>query len=233
MRLLQESGLSFLIGGMFAVITYTGLRRPVKDLDVFCKAGDYPRILAYFRALGYETEVEDERWIAKIRKGEFFIDILFNTAVAVTPVADDWFAGAHTANLYGRDVPLISPTELIWSKALVQDRHRYDGSDIAHVILKQCENVDWRRLLSRMEQYREVLLIHVLNFGFIYPTERRRIPGWLLGELIARVRDQADLPIPQTKICRGRLFSRGDYQIDIMEWGFADAIGDGAKTHGR
>ena len=33
-----------------------------------------------------------------------------------------------------------------------------------------------RRLLSYAEQYWEVLLIHVLNFRFIYPTERDRIP---------------------------------------------------------
>jgi hypothetical protein len=37
---LKESGLPFLLGGTFAVAAHTGLCRPVKDLDVFCKAGD-------------------------------------------------------------------------------------------------------------------------------------------------------------------------------------------------
>jgi hypothetical protein len=32
--------------------------------------------------------------------------------------------------------------------------------------------------------------------------------------------------VPQTRICRGRMFSHADYQIDVQEWGFADITGD-------
>ncbi len=233
LKLLCESGLSFLVGGTFAVSAHTGLPRPVKDLDVFCKPGDYPRILAYFRSRGYKTEIEDERWIAKVRKGEFFVDVIFNSTTAITPVTDQWFAHASTACIYGMTIPVVSPAELVWSKAFIQDRYRYDGADIAHVILKQCEAIDWRRLLSYMDQYWEVLLIHVLNFRFIYPTERQRIPSWLMDELLARLRDHASLPVPHVKVCRGRLFSRTDYAVDITQWGFADLIGEGETTDGR
>jgi hypothetical protein len=45
-----------LVGGTLAVSTYTGLP-PQKHVDVFCKAGDYPRILAHFRRHGFDTEV--------------------------------------------------------------------------------------------------------------------------------------------------------------------------------
>ncbi|RYG85679.1 MAG: hypothetical protein EON59_11690, partial [Alphaproteobacteria bacterium] len=58
--LLKESGIPFLLSGTYAVSAYTGIRRPTKDLDVFCKPGDYPRILAYFQARGFRTDVEDE-----------------------------------------------------------------------------------------------------------------------------------------------------------------------------
>lgn len=230
LKLLKESGLPFLVGGTFAVSAHTGLSRPVKDIDVFCKAGDYPRILAYFRDRGYETEVEDERWIAKIRKGERFVDVIFNSSTASVPVTDQWFADAHSARIYGTELPVVAPTELIWSKAFLQDRCRYDGADIAHVILKQSDSIDWRRLLSHMEQYWEVLLIHLLNFRFIYPTERPRIPRWLLDELLARQHDLSELPTPHIKVCRGRLFSRDDYAVDVKEWGFADLIGEGERT---
>jgi hypothetical protein len=50
LALLRDSGIPFLLGGTFAVAAYTGLSRPVKDLDAFCKAGDYPRLLAYARS---------------------------------------------------------------------------------------------------------------------------------------------------------------------------------------
>ena len=92
----------------------------------------------------------------------------------------------------GRDlwhtVRILPPTEFVWSKAFVQDRDRYDGADIAHVMLKEHENIDWRRLLTYMEPYWEVLLTHLLNFRFIYPTERDRVPQWLMDELTERLR---------------------------------------------
>ena len=230
LRLLSESGIPFLLGGSFAVSAYTGSPPPEKDLDVFCKAGDYPRILAHFRGLGYDTEVEDERWIAKIKRDGLFVDVIFNSTIAIVPVTEQWFENAVTVDVSGRAVPVLSPTELIWSKVFVQDRCRYDGADVVHVILTQCENIDWRRLLSHMEQYWEAMLAHLINFRFVYPTERHRIPRWLMDELIDRLQQSLELPIPRMKICRGRLFSRNDYYLDISQWGFADLIGEGGKS---
>ena len=115
----------------------------------------------------------------------------------------------------------------------MQDRTRYDGADVAHVILNHHDKIDWKRLLAYMEQYWEVLLLHVLNFRFIYPSERDLIPPWLFDELLSRLRERADLPAPETKICRGRLFSRTDYNIDVTEWGFADIVGEEPKSNGR
>ena len=45
MHELSSLGLPFLLAGTYAVSAYTGITRPTKDLDIFCKAGDYPRIL--------------------------------------------------------------------------------------------------------------------------------------------------------------------------------------------
>ena len=66
---------------------------------------------------------------------------------ATVPVNDDWFRGTHTICVYGTEVRITPPTELIWSKVFIQDRYRYDGADIAHVILKKHEEIDWKRLL--------------------------------------------------------------------------------------
>lgn len=232
LQILCASGLPFLVAGTYAVSAYTGLSRPTKDLDVFCKPGDYPRILLTFAERGYKTVVKDERWLAKVRKGRLFFDIIFNSTAAVAPVTDQWFVEKRVAELFGSRIPLVPPTELIWSKAFVQDRTRYDGADVAHLILKEHATIDWKRLLSYMEPYWEVLLQHLLNFRFIYPSERNLVPRWLFDELLERLRMQDELPLPRMKICRGRMFSRGDYQIDIHEWGFADIVGEGEVKHG-
>lgn len=226
---LRELGIPFLLGGTYAVSAYTGISRPTKDMDVFCRAGDYPRILSHFARHGYETEVEDARWLAKIRKDGHFFDLIFNSTIAINPVTEQWFAEAHPARACGIDVDLIPPTELIWAKAFVQDRHKYDGADVAHLILRQHAHVDWRRLLGHFEQYWEVLLMHVVNFRFIYPTERECVPRWLLDELMDRLESHANLPVPHVKVCRGRLFSRTDYATDVAEWGFADVVGEGQR----
>jgi hypothetical protein len=187
-------------------------------------------MLTHLERYGYQIEVEDERWLAKVRKGPFFTDVIFNSTSGVAPVTEGWFEERRAVPLYGRAVPVVPPTELVRSKMFVQDRHRYDGTDIAHVVLKQCDSIDWRRLLSYAEQFWEVLLAHLVNFRFIYPTERNCIPRWLMDELLGRLQAQENLPSPRMKVCRGRHFSRADYQVDIATWGFADIVGEGGRT---
>lgn len=227
LQILAGLDIPFLLAGTYALAAYTGITRPTKDLDIFCKAGDYPRILGRFRELGYTIVVEDERWIAKVFAGEDFFDVIFASSNGTMPVGEAWFEHAREVDVLGARVLIVAPTELIWSKAFIQVRHRYDGADVAHVILKQHDQIDWKRLLGYMELYWEVLLIHLLNFRFIYPSERDRIPRWLLDELLDRLKEQFALPPPQMKVCRGRLFSRSDYALDVAEWGFADVGGEG------
>ena len=227
MRELSTLGLPFLLAGTYAVSAYTGITRPTKDLDIFCKAGDYPRILAYFQSRGHAVAIEDARWLAKVRRDEHFFDLIFASANGAMPISDQWFEQAPQTELFGTLVRLVAPTELVWSKAFIQVRHRYDGADVAHIILKQHENVDWRRLLGYMELHWEVLLIHLLNFRWIYPSEREHVPRWLMDELLDRAKQQLELPPSRMKVCRGRMFSRTDYEIAIQKWGFADVGGEG------
>ena len=58
-----------------------------------------------------------------------------------------------------------------------------------------------------------------------YKDEREKIPRWLLDELLSRLHHQINLPTPRIKTCRGRLYSKTDYAVDVVEWGFADLVG--------
>jgi hypothetical protein len=222
LRELAKLGLPFLLAGTYALSVYTGIIRATKDLDILCKPSDYPRILQRFKSLGYAVEIEDERWIAKVFRGEHFFDLIFASWHGTMAVSDQWFEHAPRVDMFGVPVRVIAPTELIWSKAFVQLRHRYDGADIVHVILKQHDRIDWRRLLGYMDLHWEVLLVHLLNFRWAYPSERDCVPRWLMDELIGRLERQLELPPPRVKICRGRMFSEIDYAAAVKEWGFAD-----------
>src|SRR5215217_7903976 len=137
LQLLNQTGTNYMLGGAFAMFEYTGIYRDTKDLDVFCKSSEYPKILKFFQEKGYRVENYDVRWLAKIYKGEYFIDVIFDTVNNICRVDDTWYERATSCNFCDTPVKLIPAEELIWCKLYVQNRERYDGADVNHIILKQ------------------------------------------------------------------------------------------------
>jgi hypothetical protein len=109
-------------------------------------------------------------------------------------------------------------------RSFVMERERYDGADVAHLIRACGPELDWRRLLHRFGRNWRLLLSHLVLFGFIYPGERRRVPAWVLRELVARLRSETDgRSADEDRLCRGTLLSRLEYQVDVGQWGYDDA----------
>jgi len=118
-------------------------------------------------------------------------------------------------------VKLIPAEEMIWSKSFVMERERYDGADVAHVLRACADTLDWPRLVHRFGAHWRVLLHHLVIFGFIYPTERARIPAAVMRELMGRL--DAELTRPgNERVCNGTLISRAQYLADLERWGYAD-----------
>jgi hypothetical protein len=116
LELLHETGTNFMLGGAFAMFEYTGIYRDTKDLDVFCKSSEFPTILKYFGEKGYRTELTDVRWLAKVFKGEYFIDIIFDTTNNICRVDDTWYERATPCKFCDVAVKMIPAEELIWCK---------------------------------------------------------------------------------------------------------------------
>jgi hypothetical protein len=220
LKMLAETKVPFMIGGTYSIKKYTGIQRPTKDLDVFCKSGDYPKIIQIFKDKGFKVTAHDSRWIAKVYKDKHYIDLIYGTPSGMWQVDDTWFNKAPTSLIFGVRVKIIPPEEMILARIYVQSRDRYDGADINHLILKQGNKLDWKRILVMMESHWELLFSQIMNFRFVYPSERAIIPKWLMKELIQRVDHQLELPVPKDKTSRGPLLSHDQYQIDITKWGF-------------
>lgn len=220
LELLVKEKVPFMIGGTYAVNFYTGINRSTKDIDTYIKAGDLPRMLKMLGSAGFNTEITDAQWIAKVSYGKHYIDFIYNTVNNVCVVDDSWFTYAPTTTLFGIKVKYVPPEELIWIKSFMQDRRRSEGPDVNHVILKTGKKLDWKRLLFRMEPHWEILLANLIVFRFIYPSERENIPAWLIQDLVKRIDQSVHLPVPKEKISRGMLLSRVDYKIDVSEWGY-------------
>jgi hypothetical protein len=221
LALLQETGTHFMLGGAFAMFHYTGIYRDTKDLDVFCKSSEYPAILKHFAEKGYRTELTDVRWLAKVFKNDYFIDIIFDTVNNICRVDDTWYERAVACEFCDTEVRMIPPEELIWCKLYVQNRERFDGADINHVLLKKGKDLNWKHVLFRMDQHWHLLLMQLLSFQFCYPADYHDIiPKWLFDELIRRANEQYDLPPAVEKVCRGPVIDQTQYQTDIKEWNY-------------
>jgi hypothetical protein len=112
---------------------------------------------------------------------------------------------------------------MIWCKAFVMERERYDGADIAHIFRACGGNIDWQRLLRRFDAHWRVLLSCLILFGYIYPSDHSSIPEWVLQSLLTGLQDEKGLPPSRNRVCRGTLLSRVQYRDDVESWGYVDA----------
>lgn len=226
---LQEAGVPFLVGGAYAFERYTGIARHTKDLDIFMREADYPRALAALEADGCRGEVPFPHWLAKAHCGDHFVDLIFGSGNGVAPVDDNWFHYAVDETVLGVPVQVVPAEEMIWQKALIMERERFDGADVAHVLRARADQLDWDRLLDRFGEHWPVLLSHLILFGYIYPEERSKIPARVLRSLLRRA--ESSLPTDAEErpdgadgpVCNGTVLSRTQYVVDVEEWGYQDA----------
>jgi hypothetical protein len=206
-----------MVGGGFAFHHYTGIVRHIKDLDIFCKASQCPRLLQFFNHRGYVTEWTDVRWLAKVFSGPYFMDMIFDSPSNICPVDDSWYEHAVDAEFHGLSLKVLPVEELIWSKLYVQNRERYDGADINHLLLHCGKTLDWQRLMWRIDRHWHLLLAQFIIFQFVYPSDYDDIiPKQLFHALMERARQQYDVPPPVEKICRGPLIDQTQYAVDII-----------------
>jgi hypothetical protein len=223
LEVLRNARVPFLVSGAFAFTHYTGIERYTKDFDVFVKRQDCERALRALAADGCRTELTFPHWLGKAFCGQDFIDIIFSSGNGVAPVDDEWFEHAQHGEVFGLTVPLCPAEEMIWQKSLIMERERYDGADVLHLLLACARTLDWRRLLARFGPHWRVLLSYLVLFGFVYPSERHRLPPGVMQDLLRRLQREESGPAPADRVCYGTILSRQQYLIDIERWGYRDA----------
>lgn len=221
LAVLGEARVPHLLGGAYALSHYTGISRHTKDLDIFVRPADSERALEVLARAGYRTEMIFSHWLGKAFSGNDFIDVIFCSGNGFCCVDDEWFAHAVPLQEDGSAL-LCPPEELIWQKSFIMERERYDGADVAHLLRACGPSLNWDRLLRRFGPYSQLLLSHLILFGFIYPTERNKIPPRVLHELLERWRSETEQENTEEKVCRGPLVSRMQYLTDTERWGYRD-----------
>jgi hypothetical protein len=238
MDVLDQCGVPYCVGGAYALAHYAGIVRHTKDLDFFLRKEDLPRAVEAFDAAGYRTDLTHPHWLAKAHESQVqpsngdpgndpnhcgaFIDLIFGAGNGVSVVDDAWIAHSVPGEVLGRRAPLCPAEEMLWSKAFIMERDRFDGADVNHLLLARGPSLDWRRLLARFGDNGRVLLAHLLLFGFVYPSEREKVPSWVIETLLGQVKSEPP-PEQSANVCRGTLLSWQQYLPDVRERGLEDA----------
>ena len=194
--------------------------------ELYVRPDDVKAALSALARAGYKTELTFSHWLAKATWGGDVVDLIFRAGNGLCEVDDSWFERARDEELLGLPVKLCAPEEMIWMKAYIMERERFDGADIAHVLRCCAAEIDWPHLVRRFGPDWRVLLSHLILFGYIYPGQRERIPAAIMEDLITRLRGEANTAGPEW-LCRGTLLSRQQYLLDVQEWGLCDARLDG------
>lgn len=223
MHTLRAAGMEFLVGGTYAFTPYTGIERSSKDFDIFVRSEEIERVLALLAKSGLRTAMTFPHWLAKVFYRRYFVDVIFNSGNAVTPVDEQWFTHGPESTVLGVPVKLVPAEEMLWSKAFVMERERYDGADVVHILRSRAERLDWDRLLDRFGERWRVLLFNLMLFGFVYPAERARIPARVMRILTEKLQGELDGDAQVGRVCQGTLISREQYLPDTTRWGYADA----------
>lgn len=219
---LEGARVPYLVGGAYALGRYTALVRQTKDLDLFVRPQHLDWALDTLARAGFRTSVPYPHWLGKAHFGEIFIDIIFSSGNGVAMVDDEWFTHSSVADVLGLQLPVCPAEEMIWSKAFVLERERYDGADVLHVVRDCGARLDWQRLLRRFGAQWRVLYAHLVLFGFVYPGERDRVPAWVMKALARRMEAERDNDPAAAGVCRGTLLSREQYLVDVERLGYLD-----------
>jgi hypothetical protein len=219
---LQDAEIPFLIGGAYVVEIYAGVSRRTKDFDLYLRPQHVDAAIDALKRAGYKTEKAFPHWLAKAARGRDCVDLIFRAGNGLCEVDDSWFERAHSSDFLDLQVKLCAPEEMIWMKAYIMERERFDGADIAHILQSCAERLDWPHLVRRFGPDWRVLLGHLVLFGYIYPGERDKIPAAIMDDLIARLRSE-ERTAGADRVCRGTLLSRKQYLLDIQERRFRDA----------
>ena len=216
---LTNAKVPFLIGGSYAYCRHVGIERDIKDLDLMIMEWEWPSVARALTASGITNELTFPHWLGKALHDGLQVDIIFNGGNGVTAVDRDWFRFAIPDTVLGHEVRLAPVEELLWSKAFVMERERFDGSDVLHLLRGFADRLDWGRLCRRFAGHEGVLRAHLMLFAYVYPGEADRVPDW-----VDRTLSDAMLADPApSALCRGTQISRAQYLVDVEDWGYIDA----------
>ena len=180
---MENSGVPFLLGGGFALATFTGRWRDTKDIDFYVLPQDRPAAIKALSQAGFKDYFKrlryDRRWIYRSVKSDVIVDIIWSMANRRARVDRSWFAGAQTVSIRGKSVLVLPMEEFLWCKLYILQRDHCDWTDIFNLLYARGPQVNWPRLLARLDEDVPLLKGLLSVYGWLCPKSARELPDSL------------------------------------------------------
>lgn len=159
---LEGAGITYLLMGGVAT-SALGRGRNVTDIDVFVHDRDVPAALEALGAAGFETIVVSPNWLAKGLKDGVLVDVISRSTHDIS-LTDEVLEHAVRIDVHGRQLPSVSPEDLIVMKAIAttEDTARYWYDALG---LLGRHDLDWSYLARRGRQHGAGRMLALLFFA--------------------------------------------------------------------
>jgi hypothetical protein len=191
-RALRNEGIEFLVGGGFARAGFTGRWRDTKDIDFYIRPQDRQAAERALKKAGfadyYEKLPYDRAWIYRSNKENVIVDVIWAMANQRAVVDEAWFQHAPQMTIRGERLFLTPPEELLWCKLYIIQRDRCDWTDVFNLVHEHGPQIDWARLIRRIEDDVPLLEAMLNVYRWLCPNDARKLPGSLWRRLGAAQR---------------------------------------------
>jgi len=195
---LRAARLRVMLGGGFAMASYTGRWRNTKDIDFYVQKKDRDKAVAALTKAGFADYFDqlpyDRKWIYRSTRDGVIVDIIWAMANQRAQVDDRWFEAAPEISIRGEVLDVVPIEEFVWCKLYIVQRDHCDWTDVLNVLFAAGSKMDWDHLLWRLEEDWPLLKSLLTLYGWVCPRRAARLPDSL------RKRLKLDLPeIPRSR----------------------------------
>jgi hypothetical protein len=180
-RRARTRDIPFALGGGFAIAAYTGHWRNTKDIDLYVLPENSAGLIEATREAGlrdlYADNPYDRRWIYRAACGEIIVDIIWAMANLRAQVDPHWLEMGASFHLRGENLAVVPPEEMLWNKLYVLQHDRTDWTDVVNLMYAVGEDLDWDRLITRLDDDLPLLAGALSVYRWLCPGRSRRIPA--------------------------------------------------------
>ncbi|WP_432136509.1 MULTISPECIES: nucleotidyltransferase family protein [unclassified Streptomyces] len=145
--LLKRNGHRFAVAGSVAVYAHGGNSSLRHDADFCVLREDADAVTATLREAGLDVRVPPEDWLLKATCFGQEIDFIFE--LAHHPVTPELLDRAHDLPVDSVHMPVLAPTDLVWSLLAAFSEHHCDFGAALPVARALREKVDWADVRRR------------------------------------------------------------------------------------